>query len=111
MSTSRLDTINLEEKTPPTTSQKNPKKGNATNTQSAKGEKNKVGRHMTNSGTNKQQSTQNKMAILSIDIILQMCLGFPIHEALATQRDKETMMKYCTNNFFHKNRNSHKEND
>ena len=42
-----------------------------------------------NFGIKKQQSMQNKEAIMSIDIVLQMWIGFPIHEVVVSQRDKK----------------------
>lgn len=86
--------------TPPTTSYKNPRKEIPTNTQSVKQRKIEAGRHMTNSGTSKPQRMQNKEAFLSIETVSQVSLGFPIHEAIASQRDKEIIHEICTNEEF-----------
>lgn len=64
--------INLAKMMPPTISHKNPKEKNTTNIQHAKRRKSEGCKHVFNFGIKKQQSMQNKEAIMTIDIVLQM---------------------------------------
>ena len=56
-----------------------------------------MGRHETNFGENKLQSMRTKEALPSIDIVYQMWLGFPIHEAVGSQKGKTIIHERRTN--------------
>ena len=95
ISTTRLDVINLADATP-TTSHKSPRKGTISDTQSAKRRRNEEGRHTTSLGASKLHQEKTKEAVPSIDMVAHMWLGFPIHEAIATQRGKEIIHEHRT---------------
>ena len=95
---SRLEAINLADRTPPTSMHND----NTTDTQSAKRRESEMGTHVFNAGTSKQQITRNKVAIPSIDIVSHMWLGFPIHEAMALHRGIEIIRETRTNEEFAK---------
>jgi hypothetical protein len=99
ISTTRLDIINLADATS-TTSHKSPRKEATSDTQSAKRRRNEAGHHTIPSGANKFQHEKTKEAIPSIDIVSQMWLGFPIHEAIATQQSKDIIHEHRTTEEF-----------
>ena len=84
--TSRLDVTNLAATTPTTTSHKSPRKEATIDTHSAKRRRSETGRHMAISESIKSHNMKTKEAIPSIDIVLHMWLGFPIHEAIEGPR-------------------------
>ena len=71
-------------------------KGTISDTQSAKHRRNEEGRHTTSLGTRKSHHEKTKEAVPSIDMVAHMWLGFPIHEAIATQRGKEIIHEHRT---------------
>ena len=95
ISTTRLDITNLADVTP-ATSHKSPRNVATSDTQSAKRRRNEAGRHTTSLGTSKPQHEKTKEDIPSIDIVAHMWLGFPIHEAIATQGGKEIIREHRT---------------
>ena len=95
---SRLDTINLAA-TPPTM-HKSPRKVTTLDNHSAKRRRSEEGRPTTHSDSNKSHNMGPKEAIPSIEMVSQMWLGFPIHEAAATQRGKEVLRENRTNEDF-----------
>ena len=99
ISTTRLDIVNLADTTP-ATSHKSPRKEATSDTQSAKRRRNEAGRHTIPLGANKLQHEKTKEAIPSIDIVSHMWLGFPIHEAIAIQRNKEIIHEHRTTEEF-----------
>jgi hypothetical protein len=81
---SRLDVINLDAMTPTTTTHKSPRIEATNDNHSAKRRRSDAGRLKTYSDSTKSHNMKTKEAIPSIDIVAQMWLGFPIHEAVAT---------------------------
>ena len=55
---------------------------------------------MATSTSSKSHNLKTKEAIPSIDIVSQMWLGFPIHEAVASHRGKEIIHEHRTNEDF-----------
>jgi hypothetical protein len=107
--TSRLDNINLTNTTPTSTTQKSPRLAAAIDNHSAKRRRNEEGRHKTPSDSNKSYNMRPKEAIPSIDIVSQMWLGFPIHEAVAVQRGKDIIREDRTNEEFARVGTPHKK--
>ena len=56
--------------------------------------------HMATCNTNKHLGTRNKEAIPNIDIVSQMWLGLPIHESIATPKDKDSVRDNQINKLF-----------
>ena len=100
VSLDRMDTFNIVDTTPPTHPHSHPRKEPATDTQSAKRRRSEGGRHAQESETNKP--THTREAILSIDIVSKMWLGFSIHEAIAIQKGKGIILEHRTNEEFEK---------
>jgi hypothetical protein len=97
---SRLDIINLAEVTPTNTSHKSPRIATTSDNQSAKRRRSESSGLKANLNLHKSQGIKTKEDIPSIDIFSKMWLGFPIHEAVATQRGKEVIREYRTNEDF-----------
>jgi hypothetical protein len=107
--TSRLDNMNLANMTPTTTTQKNPRLAAAIDNHSAKRRRNEERRHKTPSDSNKSYNMRPKEEIPSIDIVSQMWLGFPIHEAVAVQRGKDIIREDRNNEEFARVGTPHKK--
>jgi hypothetical protein len=97
---SRLDAINLDAMTPTTTTHKSPRIEATNDNHSAKRRRSDAGRLKTHSDSTKSHNMKTKEAIPSIDIVAQMWLGFPIHEAVATQRGTEIIREHRTTDNF-----------
>ena len=93
---SRIDITNLAATTPTTSTHKSPRQVTTLDTHSAKRRRSEGGRHMTHSDSNKS----HKEAIPSIEMVSQMWLGFPIHEAAAIQRGQEIIREHRTKEDF-----------
>ena len=98
--TSRLDNINFTGMTPTSTSHKSPRIAATIDTHSAKRRRSEEERHKTPPESHKSHNMRSKEAIPSIDIVSHMWLGFPIHEAVATHKDKEIIREHRTNEEF-----------
>jgi len=100
----RLDIINLTDKTPTTTTHKSSMHVSTSDNQSAKRRRSESRgieiNHTTSLRASKLQYKKTKEAIPSIDIVSHMWLGFPIHEAIATQRRKEIIHEQRTSEEF-----------
>ena len=96
----RRDIINLADATPPLNPHQNSRMESINDTQSAKRRRSGVGGHTLNSSTSIPQLTRSKEAIPSIDILSQIWLGYPIHEAIATHKGIEPIQKYRTHDEF-----------
>lgn len=95
--TSRLDAINLAESTLTTTSQKSPRNGITTDNHNAKRRTSEAGKLTANFNSHKSLNMKTKEAISSMDIVSQMWLGFPIHEAVASQKNKDIIREHRSN--------------
>ena len=96
----RLDTINLAERTPTTTTHKSSMNVATSDNQSAKRRRSELGGIEANPDSHKSHNTRSKEAIPSIDIVSQMWMGFPIHEAVAVQKGVDTIREQRTNEDF-----------
>ena len=96
----RLDTINLAEGTPTTTSYKSPRNATTSDNHSAKRRRGESGGLATIPDSHTSQHTKRKEPIPSIDIVAQMWLGFSIHEAIAIQKGTEIIHKHRTHEEF-----------
>ena len=98
----RLDTSNLAATTPTSTAHKSPRKVTTIDNHSAKRRRSEEGKHTTHSDSNKSHNMRSKEAIPSIEMMSQMWLGFPIHEAIATHKGQEVLREHRTNEDFAK---------
>ena len=96
----RIDTINLAERTPTTTSHKSPRSATTSDNHSAKRRRSESGGLTAKPDSHISQNTKTKEAIPSIDIVSQMWLGFPIHEAVASQKGVDIVQEHRTNKDF-----------
>ena len=96
----RLDAINLADMTPPNTSHKSPRNETTSDNHSAKRRRSEIGGIKATPNLHKSQSMRTKEAIPSIDIVSQMWLGFPIHEAVVSQKGGDIIREHRTNEDF-----------